>query len=152
MFLPREEVKSEESYADNAFTSKKTWKLPKNNFFKELHKYQSKIGEAVTLKNGDNPYPDYFKPINHSSLNGYDVKIVNAGNEDLILFSTNLNLDRDQAVFIPKNSHNKILLHNQGDTLRFYTGKSFKKPVANSKKTKKKTLSGQPFCKDYFRR
>lgn len=135
VMLPEEPVEVEEMVIEStsAYETSKTkesWRFSKEEFFNSLSNGGKTTKETTTLANGDNPYPKLFKSADHTSINGYNVLVHNATDEDLIIFSRNLPLERDQAAFITKNHNINIRLHDQNDTLYFYKGNEFFK--ANS--------------------
>lgn len=101
---------------------------PKADFFSGLKQGAQRVGKGqhkLDIRTGENPYPQYFKGQGDVGISGYHVPIFNLSNEDLIVFSRNLNLARDQAIFIKRNTNSHIFLHNANDTLIFYKGRDF---------------------------
>ncbi|WBU88305.1 hypothetical protein [Cellulophaga omnivescoria] len=115
----------------NRYTNPSTsvWEKDKSIFFKNMFK-NAEGNRNVRLLNfdtGDNPYPDLFKGIYNSTLNGYEVTVNNKSDEDMFLFTSNFGLQRDQATFIKSDDSVVINLHDEGDTLYFYMGQDFYK-------------------------
>lgn len=118
---------SENAYEPNS----SVWRKDKEPFFKTLFRGTQSVNlnkwRPITFKTGENPYPDLFKGITNSTLNGYEVKVTNKSDEDLFLFTTNFGLERDQATYIKSDDSVVINLHPDGDTLYFYIGTDFYK-------------------------
>ncbi len=117
----------EPAVVENTIESGKKWNISKNHFFSDLEKGATKGTRAIPLANGTNPYPVLFKDINHPTISGYEVPVYNNSKEGVIVFSRNVLLARDQAVFVASKDSIQIHLHDANDTLYFYKGRDFRK-------------------------